>query len=89
VRGEGDAVTRLLASLMGSPAGDPKVQAAIQRHHAWIENFYPCSAEIYRGLGQLYTENDEFRATYDKYAVGLADFMKEAMEYFCVNTLKG
>jgi DNA-binding transcriptional MerR regulator len=89
VRSEGDAVTRLMASYMGSPVGDPKVQAAVKRHHVWIENFYPCTAEIYRGLGQLYTENDEFRANYDKYAPGLADYMKEAMEYFCENTLKG
>jgi MerR family transcriptional regulator, thiopeptide resistance regulator len=89
VRGEGEAVTRLMASYMGRPVGDAKVQAAVKRHHAWIENFYPCSAEIYRGLGQLYTENDEFRATYEKYAPGLADYMKEAMEYFCQHTLKG
>jgi DNA-binding transcriptional MerR regulator len=89
IKGEGDALTRLMASLMGSPAGDVRVQAVVKRHHAWIENFYPCPAEIYRGLGHLYTENDEFRANYDKYAPGLADFMKEAMEYFCQHTLKG
>ena len=53
VRGESEAVTRLIASLKGTPVGDPRVQAAVRRHHAWIENFYPCSAEIYRGLSQL------------------------------------
>ena len=89
VKGEGEAVTRAMAGLIGSPVSDPRVQAAIKRHHAWIENFYPCSAEIYRGLSHLYTENDEFRANYDKYVPGLADFMKNAMEYFCQHTLKG
>ena len=88
VRAEGEAIPRLLAPLLSQPASDPRVQALIQRHHAWIENFYPCSAEVYRGLGHLYTENDEFRANYDVHAPGLADFMQQAMEYFCTHTLK-
>ncbi len=89
IKEEGDNVTRTIAALKGTPVGDPRVQAAIKRHHAWIENFYTCSAEVYRGLGHLYTENDEFRANYDKYAPGLADYMQQAMEYFWEHSLKG
>ena len=47
----------------------------------------PASAEVYRGLGQLYTENPEFRANYDKYRTGLADFMQAAMAYYADHTL--
>ncbi|MFQ5578217.1 MAG: TipAS antibiotic-recognition domain-containing protein, partial [Anaerolineae bacterium] len=36
-------------------------------------------ANVYRGLGQLYAEHDEFRQYYDRFRPGLADFMKVAM----------
>jgi DNA-binding transcriptional MerR regulator len=87
VKAEGDAISRRMAELMGRPAGDPEVQATIARQHVWIENFYPCSAEVFTGLGQLYAENPEFQANYDKVRPGLADFMREAMAYYAENTL--
>jgi DNA-binding transcriptional MerR regulator len=88
VKQEGDQVTRKLAELSERAPGDPEVQEAVARHHAWIEHFYPCSSEIYRGLGQLYVEHPEFRATYDKYQLNLADFMQAAMNYYCDHTLE-
>jgi hypothetical protein len=63
------------------------VQEAIKRHHAWIENFYPAPAEVYTGLAQMYVEHPEFRAFYDRFAEGLADFMHEAMLVFALNEL--
>ena len=80
VRAEGDA-SAPHGRADGPAADDPEVQATIARQHAWIENFYPCSAEVNAGLGQLYTANPEFRANYDKYRPGLADFMRDAMAY--------
>ena len=87
VKAEGDAISRRMAELMGRPANDPEVQATVARQHAWIENFYPCSAEMFKGLGQHYAEHPEFRANYDKYRPGLADFMREAMAYYADYTL--
>jgi hypothetical protein len=55
--------------------------------HAWIENFYPCSAEMYRGLGQMYVDDPRFTATYDKVRPGLAVFMRDAMAYYAEHTL--
>ena len=69
--------------------GHPEVQETITRHHAWIENFYPASAEVYSGLGQLYVEHPEFRAYYEAYAPNLADFMQAAMNYYAEHTLGG
>jgi DNA-binding transcriptional MerR regulator len=87
VKAEGDAVSRRMAELMGRDPGDPEVQTAIARQHAWIERFYPCSAEMFEGLGQHYADHPEFRATYDRYAIGLADFMRDAMAYYAEHTL--
>jgi len=88
VKDEGDALTRALAALMDHDPGDPEVQAAIARHYAWVEQFYPVSADMYRGLGQLYTDHPEFRATYERYAPNMADFMRAAMEIYAARNLK-
>jgi DNA-binding transcriptional MerR regulator len=87
VKAEGDAIAQRMAELMGRPADDPEVQATIARQHAWIENFYPCSAEMFQGLGQHYADHPEFRANYDKYRPDLADFMRDAMAYYAEHTL--
>ncbi len=82
---EGEAVNRGLASLMGREVQDVDVQALIGRHFTMMNQYYPVSAEMYRGLSQLYVSNDEFRAYYDKYAVGLADFLQPAMAYYAAH----
>jgi DNA-binding transcriptional MerR regulator len=87
VKLKGDEVTRGIAGLMDREPGDPEVQALIARHHAWIENFYPASADVYRGLGQLYTSHPEFRAFYDGYRPDLADFMAAAMARYADDVL--
>jgi hypothetical protein len=89
VKAEGEAVTTGLAALIDWEPGDPEVQALIARHHAWIENFYPCSAEVYRGLGQGYVEHPEFRAFYEKVRPGLAEFMGDAMNHYADQVLEG
>jgi MerR family transcriptional regulator, thiopeptide resistance regulator len=89
VRDEGDAVTRGLAGLMDRPVDDPEVQQLIGRHYQWVCTFWTPDAAAYTGLGHLYTDNPEFRANYDKYGVGLADFLREAMAYYAEHELAG
>lgn len=88
VQKQGDRVTAAIGALMDREVNDPEVQAQIKRHHTWIENFYTCPAEMYKGLGQLYVENPEFTAYYDKFKPGLAAFMCEAMAYYADHGLK-
>jgi DNA-binding transcriptional MerR regulator len=88
VKDEGDVVTRELAALADRNPADPDVQALIARHYAWVATFYTPNAEAYAGLGQLYVENPEFRAFYDKYRPGLADFMQAAMAHYAAQNLK-
>lgn len=87
IRAEGDEVTRALAGLTDRDPGDPEVQQWVARWHAWIEHFYPASAEVFRGLGRLYAEHDEFRKTYDRYRPGLSDFLRQAMAYYADHSL--
>jgi DNA-binding transcriptional MerR regulator len=89
VKAEGGAVAQRLADLMDKAPGDAAVQAAVARHYAWVDNFWRPTAESYRGLGQGYAEHPEFRAFYEKYRPGLADFMCAAMAYYADHTLAG
>lgn len=87
VKGEGNAIATGLAALMNRHPSDPEVQALIARQHAWIENFYPVNKEIFQGLGELYTTHAEFRAYYEKSAPCLADFMREAIDFYASEVL--
>ncbi|HEX6930280.1 MAG TPA: MerR family transcriptional regulator [Gammaproteobacteria bacterium] len=88
VRKEGEDVTRAVAALMDRSPDSSEVQAAVQRHHVWLNgNFYACSADMYEGLGRMYADNPEFRAYYDQFRDGLADFLSEAMMHYARNTL--
>lgn len=87
VKAEGGVVAQQLADLMDKEPGDAAVQAAVARHYAWVDNFWHPTAESYRGLGQGYAEHPEFRAFYEKYRPGLADFMRAAMTYYADHVL--
>jgi DNA-binding transcriptional MerR regulator len=87
VKAQGGAVAQQLADLMDKKPSDAATQAAIARHYAWVDNFWHPTAEPYRGLGQGYAEHPEFRAFYEKYRPGLADFMYAAMSYYADHTL--
>jgi MerR family transcriptional regulator, thiopeptide resistance regulator len=83
LKAEGEAITRQLADLMDRPPQDAEVQKTIARHFGMIGKYYTVTKEIYRGLGQLYVEHDEFRAHYERVRPGLAVFMREAMAHYC------
>ncbi|MCA9935215.1 MAG: MerR family transcriptional regulator [Anaerolineales bacterium] len=85
---EGDAVTRGLAELVGHDVGETAVQHLIARHYTWLSHFFQPSAEAYRGMSQMYATHPEFRAFYENFAPGLADFMQAAMTYYADHTLR-
>ncbi len=82
IQEEGAEIVETLSGLMDRTPSDPDVQTLIARQHAWIENFYSVTAEIFLGLADLYAENPEFRAYYDRFATGLSDFMRQAMQIY-------
>ena len=82
VQEEGGRIAEEMAALIGESVADPEVQALMARQRSWLEHFYPVSAERFRGLGEMYAQDPEFRAFYDKVGPGLADFMQAAMVHY-------
>ncbi|WP_068774791.1 MerR family transcriptional regulator [Paenibacillus sp. FJAT-26967] len=74
---------KVIAEMSGG-ADDPHVQEAVGELRQWItDHFYECTPEIFRGLGDLYVDDERFTANIDKYQPGLAAFLKEAMHIYC------
>jgi len=76
-------ITLKLAKLIDQDTKSPRVQALIKQHHAHINNFYDCSIDIYRGLGEIYFADPRFAAHYNRVKPGLAEFINQAISYYC------
>lgn len=70
-----------MAELMaaGKPAHDPAVQEEVDRHYQGMCRFWTPNANAYKCLGQMYVDDERFTATYDRIAVGLAVYYRDAM----------
>ena len=50
------------------------------QHRLHIDRwFYECSHEMHTGLGNMYVADPRFTEYYEKYAPGLAEFIKSAI----------
>lgn len=77
-------INHTVAAHLGGDPAHPDVQAAVAHWHRLInERFYDCSLEVFRGLGDLYVDDERFTATYDKVKPGLAPFLRAAMHAYC------
>ncbi len=73
---------RIIPRIEHGPS-DPQVQAALDDlRQLFCQNFYDCTPEIFRGLGNLYVEDPRFTANIDKYQEGLAAFLQQAMQLY-------
>jgi DNA-binding transcriptional MerR regulator len=84
ISGEMEEIARALASVMESGPDSPAAQELVGRWQRYItDNFYPCTKEILAGLGEMYTEDDRFTRSIDRYADGLARFLRDAIRFYC------
>lgn len=82
-----DKIYKKLVNLMDRDPGHKEVQEAVHdfRNHI-SKNFYNCTPpEIFRGLGDLYVNDERFTSNIDKYKVGLSKFLREAINVYCDN----
>lgn len=70
-----------MAELMaaGKPADDPEVQAETDWHYRSLCRFWTPDAAAYACLGQMYVDDERFRASYENIAEGLAAYQRDAM----------
>lgn len=73
--------TRLAELRHNDPASN-EAQAGIAEWYAYLNTMGNYSAEAFRGLGQMYVEDERFTRNIDQFGEGLALFMKDAMAVF-------
>lgn len=62
-----------------------KLLELVQKLKEYIsEYYYNCTNEILIGLGQMYMSDERFKNNIDKYGEGTAEFIKEAIDYYCM-----
>jgi MerR family transcriptional regulator, thiopeptide resistance regulator len=82
IKDEGDRVNRQLAEAMnaGVAADSAPAMDLAEEHRAHISRwFYDCSYEIHRGLAEMYVVDQRFTDSIDRYAPGLAAYLRDAI----------
>ncbi len=79
---EGESLTTELAERLraGDAPEDEATMDLAEQHRLHIDRwFYECSHEMHAGLGDMYVADPRFTGYYEKYASGLATFLKSAI----------
>jgi DNA-binding transcriptional MerR regulator len=69
----------------GVDPGSPAAQELVARHYAWVCRSWTPDADAYRGLGAMYVDDERFRATYEAFGAGTAQFLREGIEVFAAS----
>lgn len=87
---EAEALSQELNELLkkaveeGDPAGE-SAQMACARHKQWLLHFWPdgmYTKVAHMGLGEMYCEDERFRAYYDAIAPGCAELLRDALRIY-------
>jgi DNA-binding transcriptional MerR regulator len=82
IKAEGSALEKRFAAAMREGVGADSAAAmdlAEEHRQQIVRNFYDCSPQMHRGLGQMFVMDPRFRAHYEEIAPGLAEFVSRAI----------
>ncbi|WP_332699424.1 MerR family transcriptional regulator [Halalkalibacter lacteus] len=84
---EMNALYRSLAALRHTSPESDEAQAAIKKWYTLLNSNFGIhySLEAFKGLGQIYVDDERFTKSIDQFGVGLAKFMRDAMAYYAEN----
>jgi DNA-binding transcriptional MerR regulator len=83
IRQEGSAIYLDMVKFLDLNPESPQVQDVVARWHQHLRYFYEPSKERLQGLGEMYVESPDFRATFDRIHPELAPFMRSAIQRYC------
>ncbi|ENQ3106109.1 MerR family transcriptional regulator [Bacillus cereus] len=79
---EYNAIYRKLATLRSDSPESEQAQEAIQEWYNYLQNFGHYSLDAFKGLGQMYVDDERFTKNIDQFGEGLAKFMCDAMAVY-------
>jgi len=72
---------------VGFAPDSDEVQEIVAKHYAWVSLFWTPTAETYRGLTQMYVDDERFRRNYDEVAPGAAALLRDAADTYAGRVL--
>ncbi|CAH0346053.1 MerR family transcriptional regulator [Bacillus sp. CECT 9360] len=85
---EMNAIYRKLATLRNDAPESQESQAAIKEWYDLLNKMGNYSLDAFKGLGQMYVDDERFTKNIDKFGEGLARFMRDAMAIYADNHKK-
>ncbi|TDL78910.1 MerR family transcriptional regulator [Peribacillus frigoritolerans] len=79
---------RKLADLRHESPSSEESQAAIGEWYVLLNEFGDYSLDAFKGLGQMYVDDERFTKNIDKFGEGLAAYMRNAMAVYADNHKK-
>ena len=76
-----DAVFEEFAEL--NRASEPAKITVEKLQQCITDNFYTCTDDILKGLGQMYVTDDRFRKNIDRHGEGTAEFVSACIKSYC------
>ncbi|WP_063063512.1 MerR family transcriptional regulator [Nocardia violaceofusca] len=71
----------------GTPVEDAAVQAEIHTQYEGLRRFWTPNRSAYTCLGQMYVDDERFKANYERIAAGLAEYQRDAMAVYAEQRL--
>lgn len=66
-----------------SPESEPAKITVEKLQQCITDNFYTCTDDILKGLGQMYVTDDRFRKNIDRHGEGTAEFVSACIKSYC------
>lgn len=85
---EYNAIYRKLAALRHDSPKSEQAQEAIEEWYNYLQNFGHYSLDAFKGLGQMYVDDERFTKNIDQFGEGLAKFMQVAMAVYAERNKK-
>ena len=86
VNEESNEIMKEFAKNKNLPVNSKEVQELVERWQNYItNNFYTCTKEILKGLGEMYIADERFKNNINKHGEGTAEFMTKSIEFYCNN----
>lgn len=83
VAAEGEEIFAVVLEHMDDGVGSAPVQRAIERLHNYVNRFWDCNDQAFRGLGDLYVTDPKFRAKFEQMDPAMPEFLRAAMAHYC------
>lgn len=71
----------------GVPVDDQRVQELVDLHYQVVSLFWTPTAEPYRGLGQMYVDDERFRSNIGQGNDDLVTYLRDAMNVYADSRL--